>query len=325
MPHDDVLAAERAAFDRQVRERMAAGWLPDLRHVRRVEWFYNNVWREPEFVELQLWPKVRFVLDAATRRGGRVLELGCGCGYLTLELARCGLDVTGIDLSPVSIEVARQVAAEHGGGAGFGALAYHCQDIHAYDFSQGPFDTVVFFGTLHHFDNLDSLLTRVWQAMSPGGSLVVAEPVRQNFTRQAAELAAILRAVLPTWIDYDVKLAGLDTSEGWSGYVDAILDEYTYRGQHVQSPCDNATASEATILTAVERRFRTIEVKRGDAFVDKLIGGLRGEHRFRLARFLKFLDDDLIRRGVLPATHLMLHAARRDEAEVTSEENDRRD
>jgi len=42
-----------------------------------------------------MMPEVEFVLDIAAKRGGgeRVIELGCGYGYLTLELARNGLDV----------------------------------------------------------------------------------------------------------------------------------------------------------------------------------------------------------------------------------------
>jgi len=311
---DGLLDAEAAAFDSQVRERVAAGWVPDLRHARRVEWFYNNVWREPEFVETQLMPKVRFVVDAASATsGGRVLEFGCGVGYLTLELARAGMCVTGVDLSPASIDVARRTAETNGGGPGFGSLEYVAADLHTYDLPEACHDAVVFFGTLHHFDDVGALLDRVAFTLKPGGALVVAEPVRESFTPQAAEFAAVLRAVLPTWVDYEEKLARLDTPDGWRDYVSRVFDEYTYRGEFVQSPCDNATASEEVILSAIEQRFHVIKIRRSDAFLDKLIGGLRGESRFCLAKFLKFLDDDLIRRGVLPATHLAVHAVKRDE------------
>lgn len=60
------------------------------------------------------------LLDRAERQGIRgrtVLDLGCGMGGVALEALRRGASrVTGIDLSPVSIEVARRRAAESGAG-----------------------------------------------------------------------------------------------------------------------------------------------------------------------------------------------------------------
>jgi SAM-dependent methyltransferase len=41
-----------------------------------------------------------FYLEAAQRLGGPVLELGCGTGRVLLPIARAGIDVTGLDLSP---------------------------------------------------------------------------------------------------------------------------------------------------------------------------------------------------------------------------------
>ena len=48
------------------------------------------------------------------RPGDRVLDLGCGPGLYCEALASRGLDVTGVDISPGSLEHARQAAAEAG-------------------------------------------------------------------------------------------------------------------------------------------------------------------------------------------------------------------
>ncbi|MFH1620067.1 MAG: class I SAM-dependent methyltransferase [bacterium] len=41
-----------------------------------------------------------FYLKAAKKAHGPVLELACGTGRLSIQLARCGLDITGLDVSP---------------------------------------------------------------------------------------------------------------------------------------------------------------------------------------------------------------------------------
>ena len=50
---------------------------------------------------------------------GTALDLGCGQGRNALWLASRGFEVTGLDLSPVAIEQAREVAAEQGLDATF--------------------------------------------------------------------------------------------------------------------------------------------------------------------------------------------------------------
>lgn len=48
---------------------------------------------------------------------GRALDLACGQGGASVWLARRGLDVLGVDVSPVAIERARKLAADNGVGA----------------------------------------------------------------------------------------------------------------------------------------------------------------------------------------------------------------
>lgn len=306
-----LLQEEAAKFDRQIEERVKNGFVPDLRRLQHADWFYNSFWRDPEFVKIQLLPKVEFVIKISKCRGGRVIELGCGPGYLTLELARHGLDVVGVDLSLKNIEIARKYAAENPFKETFGSLSYECADFTQFPLGERAFDSVVFFASLHHVPNIEALLERVHRGLKPGGNLIICEPNRENFSRASAEFAAVLRAVLPTWKSCEEKLAPLTNSEAWGKYVDDIYNEYTYKDEHEQSPLDNATVSGTYMVDAVKRHFRVEALAYEDAFIDKMIGGLRGPYRYILARFLKFLDGELVRRGVLPATWLRLHATRR--------------
>jgi SAM-dependent methyltransferase len=50
---------------------------------------------------------IPFYLELAKRYGGPVLELACGTGRLAIPLARAGFAVTGLDLSPEMLRIAR--------------------------------------------------------------------------------------------------------------------------------------------------------------------------------------------------------------------------
>lgn len=74
----------------------------DPEHARR----YAERWRRLEAAGQDIHGEAR-LLDAMARRGARVLDAGCGSGRLGGYLARAGHQVTGVDLDPHLIEVAR--------------------------------------------------------------------------------------------------------------------------------------------------------------------------------------------------------------------------
>jgi len=309
--YSGLLKEESKSFNRQVEERIKHGFIPDLRSLRKVSWLYNNVWREPEYIEIHWMPKVNFVLDIARRRGGKVIELGCGCGYLSLELARNGLDVTGIDISGKSIKIAEKYRKLNRFTRGFGSLSYRCCDFTAMDLGREQFDTVIFFRSLHHVKDISSLLRKVKRALKKDGNLVICEPARGDFTRSSAEAAAILRAILPTWIPYKEKLKDLHSEKSWDRYVENIYKEYTYKEGFTQSPLDNNIDSSDSLIKQVSRHFELKTTLFQDAFIDKLIGGIRGKDRHTLARFAKFLDQLMVKRRILPATEVSIHAKKK--------------
>lgn len=75
---------------------------------------------------------------------GQILDIGCGTGELGLALAARGHSVTGVDLAPSAIALARRKAAERGLAADF--VAADATELHGYD---GRFDTVLDSGLLH--------------------------------------------------------------------------------------------------------------------------------------------------------------------------------
>lgn len=311
-PHD--LDSEKSAFDNQAKERIKNGLIPDFRRLEKVPWFYNNTWREPEFVKIHMLPRVNWMIETAKSilpNRGKILELGCGTGQLALEFARNGFDMTGVDLSPESIRIAEKYNKENPFKEGFGSLSYRCGDMMKMDFKDAAFDAVIFFRSLHHIPYPTPLLKKLAEFLKPGAGVIISEPVRGHFTKDSAFVATLLRLLLPTWIPTQDKLNRNWDEKVLEEEVNKIYTEYTYDDDHQQSVMDNSTDTVDAIKSALNDCFEIKTLNLTDAFVDKIIGGLRGENQFTTARFLKFLDDYMVQKKMLPGTSVDILAVRR--------------
>ena len=101
--------------------------------------------------------------------GRRLLDAGCGDGYLARVLAARGAHVTGIDLSPRLIEMARQ--KDPGGGIDYRVadLSRPLPDI------AGRFDAVASYLVLNDVkEGYRGFAATLAAALSPGGRLALA-------------------------------------------------------------------------------------------------------------------------------------------------------
>ena len=191
--------------------------------------------------------------------------------------------MVGIDVSEKSIEIAEEFLSENKFKDNFGSLRYANDNILTMSLEKDYFDTIVFFGSLHHLPEVKSLMGKLSASLKKGGNIIIFEPIRNNITRDSLEFLALMRAILPTWIDYDKKLNHLNSDEEWNNYVDEIYNEIKYLEEHEQSPMDNITDSEEVILKTVEEHFNIKSIDYSNSFIDKIIGGIRGENAHQLA------------------------------------------
>lgn len=98
----------------------------------------------------------------APRPGERILDLGCGTGQLTAEIAKQGAQVVGLDNSTNMIGQARQ---------NYPGIAFVLADAAGFRLEE-PFDAVFSNAALHWVRNADAAAESIALALKPGGRFV---------------------------------------------------------------------------------------------------------------------------------------------------------
>jgi SAM-dependent methyltransferase len=109
---------------------------------------------------------------------GRMLEIGAGTGYFTLNLLRQGIvdEATATDISPGMLVALRNTAAE----LGLAVETVNC-DAERLPFPDESFDLVLGHAVLHHVPDLPAALRECARVLSPGGTLAfMGEPSRHG-------------------------------------------------------------------------------------------------------------------------------------------------
>jgi 2-polyprenyl-3-methyl-5-hydroxy-6-metoxy-1,4-benzoquinol methylase len=120
-------------------------------------------------------PNTARMLDAvAPLAGRRVLDFGCGAGVTSAWLAQRGATVTGIDISPASIERARELA-QHAGLT----IELMASELTPSTFPAESFDAVVGRYVLHHID-LTAIAPIIDRILVPGGKGAFLETIGLN-------------------------------------------------------------------------------------------------------------------------------------------------
>lgn len=100
--------------------------------------------------------------------GKDVLEIGCGLGTDGLEFARNGARYTGVDLSPRSIELAREHFELFRASGEF-----RVADAERLPFADGSFDHVYSFGVIHHSPDIEAIVREIERVLRPAGTFTV--------------------------------------------------------------------------------------------------------------------------------------------------------
>jgi len=118
------------------------------------------------------WARRVKMLSKHLRPGMTVLELGCGAGYFTRELARSGADIIAIDVSPELLEIARANCSAPN-------VRYEIRNAYDLSYPDAVFDSVVGSAVLHHL-KIEEALREIYRVLKPGGTIWFTEPNMLN-------------------------------------------------------------------------------------------------------------------------------------------------
>ncbi len=121
---------------------------------------------QPRFAWGRLRWALRNVLDVCAP-GDRVLDVGCGKGWLVEAFSKAGLVASGIDVDPKAVEDSRRLCP--------------AADIRSYEgvalpYPDGHFRAVTFIEALEHVGDEAAVLREIRRVLIPGGTLVLTTP-----------------------------------------------------------------------------------------------------------------------------------------------------
>jgi SAM-dependent methyltransferase len=207
--------------------------------------------------------------------GETVLDIGCGCGQTSIELAeRVGPAgrVTGVDISHTMLEVARARPTTDA----MAPVEFIEADAQVAAFPHAPYDAVFSRFGVMFFENPTSAFTNIAKALKPGGRLafVCWRAISENewMSAPAASVADMLPATKPSdpyapgpfaFADED-RLAGILDQAGFSNFAirrhDALISAGSLDNQMILAfrvgPLATALRENPDLAPRVEGRVR---------------------------------------------------------------------
>lgn len=147
--------------------------LNEIRHGEYIGEHGEEIWNWSSPAGKMRWARrCRLFSEFLGGNKSRVLEIGCGTGLFTKELARTNNTIVAIDISDVLIRKAKaRISAAN--------VKFIVGNAYATEFMAESFDFIVGSSSLHHLE-VDSALQEFARILKPGGRIMFTEPNMLN-------------------------------------------------------------------------------------------------------------------------------------------------
>jgi ubiquinone/menaquinone biosynthesis C-methylase UbiE len=271
---------------------------------------YDSKWAIDfgEIGALQIRSKLAKALGEPPGRYRRMVEIGAGTGYFTLNLLRAGIvdEAIATDISPGMLKVLDASAARLGL-----AVTTVCADAEELPFEDDSVDLVLGHAVLHHVPHLELALAEFARVLRPGGTLVfMGEPSRHGdriaiLPKRIGILAAPVwrRLVRARERDEIGELASQNGHVAEQGALEAVVDVHTFEPHELRllalgaGLTDVRVSGEELLANAYGWVLRTLESRVDPESVPI------GWHRFAFRSYLALqqVDDRLLEPRLPPS------------------------
>ncbi len=157
--------------------------------------FYDRRWQQHDYANRLRLQRTVGILDAlvATRRyQPRLIDLGCGAGWLTAVLGQFG-PTLGVELSPKAVEEAR---------LRYPSLQFEAHDLLTWDAPRAEFEVAISHEVIEHFEEPERHVELAAHLLVDGGHFIFTTPNPRTFNAMpAAQRDAWTDQPLENWID----------------------------------------------------------------------------------------------------------------------------
>lgn len=192
---------------------------------------------------------------ANIKAGSRVLDIGCGFGGSSVYLAKkYGASVTGITISPVQVQMAKEAAAKTKVDASFLLM-----DAEEMQFAQ-PFDVLWSVESISHYQNPRQFFASAVKFLKPGGCFALTD----WFQKEDLSAAEKKKFIEPIEKGMMVELRGMND---YSGFLVSSGLQVVHR-QDLTRNCAKSWDIGMDIIKG--KAFWTLAAKLGPGFVTYL-------------------------------------------------------
>jgi len=137
----------------------------------------------PGQVDVDLWNEhlARYLFAVRLARRRRVLDIGCGAGYGSSELAHAAASVVGLDVSPEAVALACSSYAAPN-------LRFLAASATSIPFADASFALITCFEVIEHIHDWPLLLKEARRLLAPGGQFIVSTPNKSYYAESRAQI-----------------------------------------------------------------------------------------------------------------------------------------
>ena len=160
----------------------------------------NDPFRDlPELQEyMNTWDGNPFLEALELSKNKSVLEIGVGTGRIAVKVAPCCFKLTGIDISPKTIDRAKDNLKEYGN------IFFVCSDFNSHEFEE-TFDVIYSSLTMMHFKDKAAVITKVDKLLNDNGIFCLSIDKNQS---EYIDMGTRKIKVYPDNLDNIISLIG---------------------------------------------------------------------------------------------------------------------